>query len=257
MPREKPGFAARPIAAPAVMIGLLSASRPGAAPLPMDIAASLREAINTHLQNGLWRAGHRIPTERELSHQFGVSRTTVRRVLAQFKERKLIMQVVGSGTYVCEGAGSLLSHNGAGPSIDATSPAELMEARLVLETAIVDMVVGNANSTDFTRMESCCDRAEAATTLEEFEHWDGMLHEVIAEAAHNSFVLNVFKLINQVRAQGEWGLLKKRSVTPSRRSAYQREHREIVQALRQRDGATAKAATLGHLVQVRRNLLGH
>jgi DNA-binding FadR family transcriptional regulator len=223
----------------------------------MDIAASLREAIQAHLKSGLWRAGHRIPTERELSNQFGVSRTTVRKVLAQFKEQKLITQVVGSGTYVCEGAGSLLSHNGAGLRIDATSPAELMEARLVLEPAIVDMVIGNGTSIDFARMEACCDRAEAAPTLEEFEHWDGMLHEVIAEAAHNSFVLNVFKLINEVRAQGEWGLLKKRSVTAQRRAAYQREHREIVNALRQRDGAAARKATLAHLVEVRRNLLGH
>lgn len=223
----------------------------------MDIAAALRQAIQTHLQSGVWHAGQRLPTERELSQQFGVSRTTVRRVLAQFKEQKLITQVVGSGTYVCEGAGSLLSHNDAGLDIGAISPAELMEARLVLEPAIVDMVVGNATSVDFLRMQACCDRAEAAPTLEEFEHWDGMLHEVIAEATHNSFVLNVFKLMNQVRARGEWGLLKMRSVTPQRRKTYQREHRQIVEALRQRDGATAKAATLEHLVQVRRNLLGH
>ena len=223
----------------------------------MNVAAALHEAIQGHLRSGLWRAGHRIPTERELSQQFGVSRTTVRRVLAQFKEQKLITQIVGSGTYVCEGAGSLLSHDAAALNIDATSPVELMEARLLLEPAIVEMVVGNATPMDFARMQACCDRAEAATSLEEFEHWDGMLHEVIAEAAHNSFMLNVFKLINQVRAQGEWGLLKKRSITDARRTAYQHEHRSIVQALRQRDSGAARKATLDHLVHVRTNLLGH
>lgn len=70
-------------------------------------------------------------------------------------------------------------------------------------------------------------------------------------------MLKVFRLINQVRARGEWGLLKRRSVTPQRRLVYQREHRQIVDALRQRDGEAARRATLAHLEQVRRNLLGH
>ena len=66
----------------------------------MDIGTTLRDAIDSHLITGRWRPGQRIPTERELSSQFQVSRTTVRRVLAQFKDQKLITQVVGSGTDV-------------------------------------------------------------------------------------------------------------------------------------------------------------
>jgi GntR family uxuAB operon transcriptional repressor len=223
----------------------------------MDIAAPLREAIQSQLASGRWSAGQRLPPERELSEQFGLSRTTVRRVLAQFKQQKMIRQVVGSGTYVCEGAGGPPRDELAALNVEATSPAELMEARLVLEPALIDMVIGNATPVDFARMQDCCDRAEAATSLEEFEHWDAILHEAIAQAAHNSFMLNVFRLINQVRARGEWGLLKRRSVTPQRRLVYQREHRQIVDALRQRDGEAARRATLAHLEQVRRNLLGH
>ena len=93
--------------------------------------------------------------------------------------------------------------------------------------------------------------------MEEFEHWDGELHEAIADAAHNRFVSSVFKLMKQVRAQGDWGQLKKKSVTPERRLAYQREHRQLVDALRDRDAARAKAGTLDHLLHVRHNLLGH
>ena len=70
-------------------------------------------------------------------------------------------------------------------------------------------------------MDECNERAEAATTLEEFERWDAALHEAIAAAAHNSFVAGVFRLMNEARAQGEWGVLKRRSATPERRLAYQ------------------------------------
>ena len=95
-----------------------------------------------------------------------------------------------------------------------------------------------------------------AGSVEEFEVWDGMLHEVIAQAAHNSFVTQVFTLMNHARAQGEWGMLKKRSLTPERRLAYQREHRALVQAIRQRDPVQARALAPDHLQHVQRNLLG-
>lgn len=222
----------------------------------MDPAALLRETILENLKSGTWRAGHRIPTERALCEQFDMGRSTVRRVLGQLKDAGLITQTVGSGTYVSEQVQGALASLSAGAPAPTASPAELMEARMALEPAIVEMVIRNATPADFARMEQCCEQAEQAGTLDEFEHWDGLLHEVIAEAAHNTFISNVFHLMNQARAQGEWGMLKRRSVTPERRAAYQREHRRLVAALRERDLATAMAHTREHLVHVRRNLLG-
>jgi GntR family transcriptional regulator, uxu operon transcriptional repressor len=223
----------------------------------MTISTSLRETILSQLQAGHWKAGDRLPTERELAEGYRVSRTTVRRALADLKQQGLIEQTVGSGTFVAQQAPSSLDRLIRQDSAQHTSPAELMEARLALEPAIIDMVVRNATAADFARMLSCCTSAEQAASLEEFEHWDGELHEAIADAAHNSFVSSVFKLMKQVRAQGDWGQLKKKSVTPERRLAYQREHRQLVDALRDRDAARAKAGTVDHLLHVRHNLLGH
>ena len=223
----------------------------------MSSALVLREAILENLQTRQWRAGHRIPTERGLSDQFGLSRSTVRRVLADMKERRLITQTVGSGTYVSEQVNEALAAAANSAGTLPTSPAELMSARVVLEPAIVAMVVGNATSLDFRRMEECCTKAEAARSLEQFEHWDGLLHEAIADAAHNSFISKVFRLMNQVRAQGEWGALKRRSATPERRREYEQEHRALVAALQDRDGARATELCLAHLAHVRRNLLGY
>jgi DNA-binding FadR family transcriptional regulator len=222
----------------------------------VNTASTLRGFIIDSLQAGQWRAGDRLPTERDFSEQFRVSRTTVRRVLQEMKQLKVVSQTVGSGTYVTKDAAAVLQRLASGDPVRQTSPAELMEARLALEPAIIEMVIGNASATDFEHMDACCQKAEAAATLEEFEHWDGMLHEVIANAARNTFVANVFKLMNQARAQGEWGMLKKRSVTPERRIEYQTEHRRLVQAIKERDLPQAKAIATEHLLHVRRNLLG-
>lgn len=226
----------------------------------MDAAATLREVIAENLRSRHWRAGHRIPTERELGERYGLSRSTVRRVLQDFKHKGLITQTVGSGTYVSLQVQAVLSELAAsapGAPALAVSPAELMSARLVLEPALIDLVIVNANTADFAHMDDCNQRAEAAATPEDFEHWDGQLHEAIALAAHNAFIAHVFRQMNEVRAQGEWGLLKRRSATPERRLAYQQQHRALVAALKDRDAERARALCLAHLLQVRSNMLGY
>jgi DNA-binding FadR family transcriptional regulator len=223
----------------------------------MDAAAQLRDTILDKLHTRAWRAGHRIPTERALSEEFGLSRSTVRRVLLDFKRKRLITQTVGSGTYVADQVQQALSELTPAPAAASVSPAELMSARLVLEPALIEMVIGNATAADFVRMDECNQHAEAATTLEEFEKWDAALHEAIAEAAHNGFITGVFRLMNAVRSNSEWGVLKRRSATPARRVEYQQEHRALVAALKNRDAERARALCLAHLVHVRTNMLGY
>jgi DNA-binding FadR family transcriptional regulator len=222
---------------------------------PVNSASALRGFIVDSLQSGHWRAGDRLPAERDLSEQFKLSRTTVRKVLQELKALDVISQTVGSGTYVTDRAAAALKRLASDDPVRQTSPAQLMEARLALEPAIIEMVIGNATAADFAQMDTCCAKAEAAKTLDEFEHWDGMLHEVIANAARNTFISSVFRLMNQVRNDGEWGVLKRRSVTPQRRLQYQAEHRALVQAIKHRDLPQAKALATEHLLHVRRNLL--
>ena len=223
----------------------------------MDTAAILRETLLEKLRSRDWRAGHRIPTERALSEQFGLSRSTVRRVLQDLKRKRLITQTVGSGTYVADQVHEALAELALPVAALAVSPAELMSARLVLEPALVEMAIGRATQADFERMDECNRQAEAALTLEEFEKWDAALHEAIADAAHNSFISSVFKQMSELRRQGEWGVLKRRSATPERRLEYQHEHRALVAALKQRDADKARQLCLAHLVHVRANMLGH
>ena len=231
-------------------------------PTTMDTAYFFRITLLDQLHSGQWQVGERLPTERAFGEQYQISRSSVRKVLADMKAQGLIAQTVGSGTYVTDQVLASRSVKNATPLAPPeaawhTSPAELMDARMALEPAIIEMVIGNATTADFEQMDNCCTRAESATSVEEFEVWDGMFHEVIARAAHNSFVAKLFKLMNQARAQGEWGMLKKRSLTPERRVAYQSEHRALLQAIKARDPMLAKGLAVEHLIHVRRNLLNY
>jgi GntR family uxuAB operon transcriptional repressor len=173
-------------------------------------------------------------------------------MLAQLEAEGSITRHVGRGTF--------LTLHGEGPrlkdSVAHTSPAELMEARLRIEPALAEMIVTNATPADFERMEMCLDKAERATTLDEFELWDAALHQAMANATHNRFVVWVLDMVTAVREQAEWGKLKDRIVTPERRIRYQEEHRNVVRALRDRDAERARACILTHLQHARRNLFG-
>jgi DNA-binding FadR family transcriptional regulator len=221
-----------------------------------ESAQRVREFIINAAADGTLAPGARLPTERELTRRFAVPRNAVRKMLAQLEAEGAITRHVGRGTFLAGHAGSGNS-DFSSDSVAHTSPAELMEARLRIEPALAELIATNATPADFERMETCLDKAERAATLDEFELWDAALHQAIASATHNHFVIRVLDMVTTARQQAEWGKLKDRIVTPERRLNYQEEHRHIVRALKERDAERARAFIIAHLQHARRNLFGY
>lgn len=219
-------------------------------------ARRVRDYIVNAAADGSLAPGARLPTERELARRFSIPRNAVRRMLAQLEAEGSITRHVGRGTFLTGGSSTEAGQFTA-ESFSHTSPAELMEARLRIEPALAELIVTNATPADFERMEACIDKAERALTLDEFELWDAALHQALATATHNRFIIRVLDMVAAVRDQAEWGKLKDRIVTPERRLTYQHEHREIVSALKGRDAERARDAIVSHLQHARRNLFDY
>lgn len=198
--------------------------------------------------------GTRLPTERALAERLDVPRSAVRAGLDRLETEGRIIRIVGNGTFVTKPARDPRGDVASG-SRDA-SPKEIMETRLLIEPALAALVVAHANSADMERIEEAMRGAEAARDFEDFEVWDGRFHQAIADATHNRLVIEVYRTITVARDFAEWGDLKRKSITIDRRAAYEAEHRDIVAALRSRDGGRAEATLGAHLLNVRRNLLG-
>ncbi|CAN5830763.1 FadR/GntR family transcriptional regulator [soil metagenome] len=242
-----------------------------ALPPKAEGAKALSRYLREGIANGALHAGVKLPAERELSERFSVSRGAVRRVLSGFRERGLITQTVGSGTFVATTAAMGTAAIGTAamgtaamgtgplslPSLHGNvSPAELMVARRLIEPLMPALIVRNATGADFAAMQHCIEESEAAETIEGFEHWDGELHKALAVATHNAFFILVLELTQRVRDQGEWGRLKAKSLNGERRAQYERQHRALVDALRDRDDAGAQRMLVQHLDQIQRNLFG-
>ncbi|QQP92992.1 FadR family transcriptional regulator (plasmid) [Skermanella sp. TT6] len=226
-------------------------------------ASALVQLIESNIAEGVWSAGFKLPAERDLEKQFGVSRNTLRKSLKLLQDKGSIIRHVGRGSFVApppSGAGTSPGEPAASDSlvrrIHGASPAEIMEVRLVIEPAAVELAAVRANAEDFHRIRECLARSEAAPDIGDFEHWDGQLHVSIVTASKNSLLIDLYRTMNETRNQPEWLRLKRRSLTPERRGIYQDQHRRIVAALTDRDAQAARSELLGHLLMVRSNLLG-
>jgi len=127
---------------------------------------------------------------------------------------------------------------------------------MLIEPRYAALIVAHANGADLERIREAMRGAEAARDFATFEICDGQFHQALAEATHNRLMIEIYRTITLARELAEWGEMKRRSITQERRATYEREHREIVEALQYRDVARAEAALTGHLVNIRQNLLG-
>lgn len=211
--------------------------------------SAFEQYLMKELNSGRFAAGDKLPAERFWCEQFSISRGTVRRVLANLRESGLIVQIKGSGTFLAPKGHQISSLQRL-----CASPAELMEARLLIEPLMPALIVKNANTHDFQLMLNCLLRSEQAASMQEFERWDGELHRSFALATHNSLFLHILDLTNRVRDEGEWGRLKMQSLTPERLQEYRRQHRAIYEALFNRDLHESKVRLIEHLDQIQRNL---
>ncbi len=72
--------------------------RGSAKPLHMQ----MEELIREHVETGVWVPGSLIPSENELSHQYGISRMTVRSVVTRLVQEGMLFRIPGKGTFVAE-----------------------------------------------------------------------------------------------------------------------------------------------------------
>ncbi len=217
----------------------------------MLVEQSLRDLLTEGADSGALVPGSKLPTERDLVERLAAPRSAVRRALEALEQEGLITRHVGRGTFLTDVATRKVD----GAPAD-TSPAEIMQVRLLLEPQVATLAARVATQADLDRITECLDAGGACEDFEGFEAWDARLHRTIAQATHNGLLMNMFDLLNTARDLPVWGTLKRRTSNPERRRCYHREHTAIVDALRDRDPDGAGAAMRAHLQNVSDNLLG-
>jgi DNA-binding FadR family transcriptional regulator len=199
--------------------------------------------------------GGRLPTERGLASEFGVTRTMVRHALAVLEAEGRITREVGRGTFLRPPGGRGGSADRTGRDADEVGPADVMAARRLIEPQVLPLVVSWATQRDFDELRRCVDGGATAESAGEFEVWDFALHHAIVAASRNQLLLAMYRVVERAREGEIWGTLKRRNDSRERRAAYQADHVELVQALCARELDQAVRVMEAHLARVQANLL--
>ncbi len=209
-------------------------------------------------QRGL-TAGSRLPTERDLAEGLRLTRSTVRNAMALLEADGVVSREVGRGTYLrlnpgIDGATLKTRVFNSSSTLKDIGPADVMAVRQLIEPAAMYLAVTQAKEVDFEEMERCLQGRADSSNYEEFEKWDLAFHRCLILASHNALLIRMYLLV-EVARQGElWGNLKRRADSGERRERYNDQHKQIVTALRNRDGRGAYEAMSTHLNTVETNL---
>jgi DNA-binding FadR family transcriptional regulator len=214
------------------------------------ISATISAQIRNAILDGKVKPGERLPTEREMTERFGVSRVTVRDALRALETAGLVEIRVGAagGAFVTAPSSRLV---GQGISdmlvLSQVDPDEIAEARLIMELGTVALAVERASTEDIADLREIADRGAQAIADDTYEtSLAREFHARLAAAAHNRAIDMVAETfggplsMHPVREREPAGWSHERSVE---------EHLRIVDAIEQRDAKLARKLMAEHLTR--------
>lgn len=219
----------------------------------LEIAQRLLVSITS----GELTTGSRLPGDRELASQYGVSRTTAREAMLALELVGAVEIQHGNGVFVRPAAGEALEGQGS-TGLDAL-PRELIEARLHIEPMVAGLVASTI-STDTTRMLRA-ELDEARTICHDDDHLPRYLelsfrfHSLLATECENRLVRSFASDLINAELHPLWELINQQaSRTRTVRMTHVHEHSEILDALEHGDAQRAQSEMRRHLQTISKNL---
>jgi DNA-binding FadR family transcriptional regulator len=206
----------------------------------------IADQIAALIEKGEYEAGGRLPPERDLAKQLGVSRPSVREALIALEVEGYVEVRVGSGVYV---TGTRAGAAAAALPADS-GPFELIRARWLIEAECAALAAKSATRAQVRGMEEALDEMDAVTRKGEVPLTaDRLFHLRIAEASGNSALALVVRTLWDQRTGPLFLRLEHHFDTPALWSLAIREHREIVAAISRHDAGAARSAMRRHMNQ--------
>jgi len=200
-----------------------------------DIFQEVCQQLDGLLNSGQFQVGDKLPSERELSESFSVSRSSIRQALKVLEAAGRIETRVGSGTYLIEkqavASGGDNLNALLGQTVDKAFMQQLIAARTAVERAVFEAYAVQANKSGIRLLKELIDEnALDKTSSGEFEENAGLdlsFEAKVAELAGNPILAAMQRQIHQlwIKAWRVYGFV------PESRQTLHQEHCAIIEAL--------------------------
>jgi len=213
---------------------------------PRRLYRQIADQIRGLIRSGEFSTGSRLPPERDLARQLGVSRPSVREALIALEVEGLVEVRIGSGIYVRAANGA--KHADASAGEEVPGPFELLRARYLIEAECAALAAKSARRPQVEAIEAALDEMQR-------EHdagkqpiaSDRTFHVRIAEATGNGALVHVMKTLWEERTGPLYRQLDQHCESPGVWEASMAEHRAVLEAIAAHDAAAARKAMQRHM----------
>lgn len=206
------------------------------------VADRLRRAIG----DDKYKPGEKLPTERELSEIYGVSRAIIREALGRLKQDGLVRSRQGSGAFVAEGSLPVFRLS----ALDLENAGEIqnvVELLVAFESAASALAATRRTKAQLAAITAQFDAMERAITEERSGvDEDVAFHRAIIEATANPVFRDMFDFLD-TRVRGFIGAARSNSARRKLTRQVQDEHKAILDAIKAKDAEAARSAAATHL----------
>ena len=217
-----------------------------------SVSETVRVVVDTltaRIHSGDYPTDSRLPSERALAVELGVSRNTLREALDVLEHQKMVRRRQGSGSFVI-----YQSDNPEAPvpgSVgERTSPLDHLIVRSIIEPEMVRLAVMNMTPKELDTLARTVARIETIRTdLNEFTRCEEEFYRSIAKATRNPLLESCYELTIEVCRQSFRTALMRKHLTPDRIQDYQTRFNSLFNAIATRDVEAAVEITQLHLVE--------
>src|SRR5258705_7494382 len=215
------------------------------------------ERIREQLALGVLRPGDKLPRERDLAEQFGVSRNVLKEALRSLEMAGLLRLKKGvkGGAFIREGDMGRMNDVMRGMlSLWAISGRELSEGRIQILDLVVRLACERAQAADFQALEANIERSDFATRegrwLDRVE-CSREFYKLLAAATGNKVMAMIMESVTEIHMRFVYAKVASSGVSMPQ---LVEKRRQFLSALRARDTSAAARLMQAHLESVQRML---
>lgn len=209
------------------------------------LAERLANEVGREIAAGAFKPGDRLPTEREMSESYGVSRAIVREAMGRLKHEGMILSRQGSGVFVADGNAPTLRLHIA-PS-DAQDLRDVVELLTAVRSAASAHAAARRTSAQLTAITHWYEEiGRAILDGQPGEEEDIAFHRAIIDAAGNPLFIQILEFLD-ARMRHFVRTARTNSRTRGLAGLVQEEHRAMLEAIAAGDPVAARVAAEQHL----------
>ncbi len=222
------------------------------------IPDAIAHQLETRILEGSLKPGDRLPAERELAVELGVSRPSLREAIKKLVSRELLVSRQGGGTYVTDRLDS--SFIDPWQQLIDQHPFlqdDVLEFRHLLEASAAELAAQRATEADLQRLEEAYIRLDTAYLGEDRSAQvaaDVAFHLTVAESTHNALYGHLLSSILRLLHEHVRRSLREMAVHPDTGRQLMKQHQAIRDAIVERKPEAARLAAQNHIHYVRQRL---